>query len=183
MVNWPASRGHPIPRVEVTDPGMDPTQAPQHGTQGALGNPNGTRAGDPEESPKMLTPDRVVVRVPKPLPDRIPDRPTPQSKVTRRVTLGPTTEHPIPPRSPDGPTRNTRAQTRRRAVQNNTHLRVGGGYQARAELAGLECVQKRWAIRLSTTCRYESKTSQNLETPGRAFNHTPMWCQPPQLSV
>ena len=181
MVNWPASRGHPIPRVEVTDPGMDPGQAPQHGTQGSLGNPNGTKAENPEESPKILTPDRVVVRVPKPLPDTIPDRPTPAAKITKKVTLGTTTEHPIPSRSPDGPTRNTRAQTRRRAIQNNTHIRVSGGPQARAELAGLECVQKRWAIRLSTTCRYESKTSWRPRTQGGPTTYTPMWSQPPQL--
>ena len=180
MVNWPASRGHPIPRVEVTDPGMRPGQEPQHGTMGSLGNPNGTRAKNPDETPKSLTPDRVVVRVPKPLPDSIPDRPTPPVKTMKKVTLGQTVEHTIPSANPDGPTRNTRAQTRQRALQNNTHVRVRGGPQARAELASLECVQKRWAIRLSTRCQLESKRSYQLGTQG-PINHTPMWSQPPQL--
>ena len=183
MVNWPASRGHPIPRVTVTDPGMDPNGAPRHGTQGSLGNPRGTIAGAPEETPKSLTPDRVVVRVPQPLPETIPERPVVKDKGVKRVTLGTTTRHEIQTKSNDeGPTKNTRAQVRRRAVQENTHVRVNGGPRARAELAELKCVQKRWALRLSTSCRLE-EIKIGLTPDRRSIKPlTPMWTQPPQLA-
>ena len=155
MVNWPASRGHPIPRVEVQDPGMNPGDVPRHGTQGSLGNPNGTVAGKPEETPKFLTPDRVVVRVPRPIPDSVPERPLAKDKDIKRVTLGPTSKREFTREEPDVPARNTRAQMRRRIGQKETHVRVSGGPQARAELAELSCVQRRWAIRLNTNCSLE----------------------------
>ena len=141
MVNWPASRGHPIPRVEVTDPGMPPQDPPRHGTQGALANPRGTIAGKPEEEPKILNPDRVVVRV----PPVIPARPTPIQGPSKKVTLGPTTQHTYNPQ--EGPTRNTRLQTRRRAHFEGK-INVPGGSKARAELASMDCVQRRWQIKL-----------------------------------
>ena len=94
--------GHPIPRVEVTDPSMDPRDQPRHGMQGSLANPNGTLASRPEETPQVLNPDRVVVREPLPMPTR----PAPVEGPARKVTLGPTTVRTFDKEA--GPSRNTR---------------------------------------------------------------------------
>ena len=161
MVNWPGSRGHPIPRVEVTDPGMDPQDQPRHGMQGNLANPNGTLAGRPEETPQVLNPDRVVVRV----PPSIPARPAPVEGPIKKVTLGPTTVRTFDKDA--GPSRNTRRQTRLRGIReaeavgtrppngSATFATILGGSLARAEMASLECIQQRWIIKLGTSCKLE----------------------------
>ena len=64
MVEWPGAEGSPIPQVEVEDPNMHPRDHARLGTQGHLGNPKGTRAQKYLEKTAMLTPDRVVIRVP-----------------------------------------------------------------------------------------------------------------------
>ena len=161
MINWPGSRGHPIPRVEVTDPGMDPQDQPRHGMQGSLANPRGTVAERPEETPQVLNPDRVVVRVPPP----IPSRPAPVEGPNKKVTLGPTTVRTFDKDA--GPSRNTRRQTRLRGLReteairtqpvtgNATFATIPGGSFARAEMASLECIQQRWIIKLGTSCKLE----------------------------
>ena len=54
MVNWPASRGHPIPRVTVTDPGMDPNGHPDTGRRGHWGTPKGRLQGLRRKPPSLL---------------------------------------------------------------------------------------------------------------------------------
>ena len=149
MVRWPASRGHPLPRVEVEDPGMVPGDALRHGTQGTLGNPRGTVAGDtPAERPMELTPDRVVVRrgPPKPLPTIPPpkmDRPAGTGEPPRkRVRLGQFHERPISPRG-DGPAQNTR----RRAQRQVACIRITCG----SRLISVKAVQSCWLSKLSST--------------------------------
>ena len=94
MVEWPGAEGSPIPQVEVEDPNMDPRDHARLGTQGHLGNPRGTRAQKYLEKTAMLTPDRVVIRVP------------PKEEQRKPVARIPEAE--------DGPARNTRRATRRR---------------------------------------------------------------------
>ena len=100
MVEWPGAGGSPIPQVEVEDPNMDPRDHARLGVQGHLGNPKGTRAQKYLEKTAMLTPDRVVIRVP------------------------PKEEHPYQPKaSPEkeeGPARNTRRATKRREAARET---------------------------------------------------------------
>ena len=91
-VEWPGVEGSPIPQVEVEDPNMQPGDRARQGTQGHLGNPKGTPAQKYLEKTTMLTPDRVVIRIPpkaaeKPREDKIKEA---------------------------GPARHTRAATRKR---------------------------------------------------------------------
>merc|ERR1711974_347247 len=64
MVEWPGAQGSPIPQVEIEDPNMHPQDRARQGMQGHLGNPNGTPAPKYMEKTTVLTPDRVVIRVP-----------------------------------------------------------------------------------------------------------------------
>ena len=152
MVRWPASRGNPIPRVEVEDPGMPPDDVPRHGTQGTLGNPRGTPAqAVPDKTPKDLTPDRVVVQLPAPKPQTdIPPPTTSRPLDTnespkKRVRMGGVFERPIPPRA-DGPAHNTRQPTR----QNKNGV-ISLRLKCGVSLAAMESIQRIWMKKLSST--------------------------------
>ena len=92
MVEWPGAQGSPIPQVEIEDPNMHPQDRARQGMQGHLGNPNGTPAPKYMEKTTVLTPDRVVIRVP-------PKQETPK----------PQKKNPV-----NGPAVNTRSALRRR---------------------------------------------------------------------
>ena len=120
----------------------------------------------------MLNPDRVVVRVPPPMPAR----PAPVQGPAKKVTLGPTTVRTFDKEA--GPSRNTRRQTRLRGLQETTalsantpprritHATIRGGMSARAEMASLECIQQRWINKLGTSCKLEEiKISPGRRNP------------------
>ena len=148
MVRWPASKGSPIPRVEVEDPGMDPNDVVRHGTQGSLGNPKGTPAkGTPDEVPMDLTPDRVVVRRPPKVgvpPPSMRRPPVGQEPPRKKVRIGDVQEREIPARV-DGPAQNTRRKTRQ-ARSGVMSLRLGCG----THLGALDVVKDAWSLKLSS---------------------------------
>ena len=153
MVRWPGSRGHPIPQVEIEDPGMDPADVARHGTQGSLGNPNGTPATSlPREEPANLTPDRVVIRKPSSLKRSLDlnphsDRTLGESTPRKRVRIQPASPDPIPT-SDVGPARNTRSQAKRRTV---ACVQLGLGVQ----LDHLDVAHKAWVCKLHPSQRVE----------------------------